>query len=90
MVEKRDFTYDVSIFRDDVAYSVKTEKVAVFNSIKRIMNEKHIPNDGESEVFDEDKKPLKQFIGIRKRSDAKKLINVLINEPWCYLHIDLN
>ena len=54
------------------------------------LNEKHIPIDGESEVLDEDKKPLKQFIGIRKKRDAKKLINVLINEPWCYLHIDLN
>ena len=90
MVEKRDFTYDVSIFRDDVAYSVKTENVAVFNTIKRLMGEKNIQNDGESEVLDKNMKPLKQFIGIRKRSDAKKLINVLINEPWCYLHIDLN
>ena len=90
MVEKRDFTYDVSIFRDDVAYSVKTESVAVFNTIKRLMSEKHIPNDGESEVLDENMKPLKQFIGIRNRTDAKKLINVLINEPWCYLHLDLN
>ena len=54
------------------------------------MNEKHIPIDGESEVLDEDKKPFKQFIGIRKKSDAKKLINVLIDEPWCYLHIDLD
>lgn len=90
MVEKRDFTYDVSIFRDDVAYSIKTESVAVFNSIKRLMSEKHIPNDGESEVLDENMKPLKQFIGIRNKTDAKKLINVLINKPWCYLHIDLN
>lgn len=91
MVDKRDFTFDVSIYRDDFGYSVKTESVIAFNTIKKIvMSEKHIPINGESEVFDEDKKPLKQFIGIRKRTDAKKLINVLINEPWCYLHIDLN
>lgn len=90
MVEKRDFTFDVSIYRDDVAYSVKTEKVGVFNKIKQLMNEKHIPIDGESEVLDKDKKPLKQFIGIRLKRDVKKLINMLINEPWCYLHIDLN
>ena len=90
MVEKRDFTFDVSIFGDDVAYSVKTENVVAFNKIKKLMNEKHIPIDGESEVLDKHKKPFKQIIGIRKKSDAKKLINVLINEPWCYLHIDLN
>ena len=90
MVEKRDFTFDVSIYSDDVAYSVKTENEGTFRTIKQLMNEKHIPIDGESEVLDEDKKPLKQFIGIRKKRDAKKLINVLINEPWCYLHIDLN
>lgn len=90
MVEKRDFTFDVSIFRDVVAYSVQTENVAVFNNIKELMNEKHIPIDGESEVLNKYKKPLKQFIGIRKKSDAKKLINILINQPWCYLHIDLN
>lgn len=90
MVEKRDFTFDVSIFKDDVAYSVKTENVEVFKCIKEIMSEKHIPIDGESEVLDENKKPLKQYIGIRKKSEAKKLINVLINMPWCYLHIDLN
>lgn len=90
MVEKRDFTFDVSIYRDDVAYSVKTENVEAFNKIKKLMNEKHIPIDGESEVLDEDKKPLKQFIGIRKKSDVKKIINILINEPWFYLHIDLN
>lgn len=90
MVEKRDFTFDVSIFSDDVAYSVKTEYLGPFNRIKKLMKEKHIPIDGESEVLDEDKKPLKQFIGIRKKSDVKKLINILINEPWCYLHVDLN
>lgn len=90
MVEKRDFTFDVSIYRDVVAYSVKTENVEAFSKIKELMSEKNIPIDGESEVLDEDKKPLKQLIGIRKKSDAKKLINILINEPWCYLHIDLN
>lgn len=90
MVQKRDFTFDVSIIRDDVAYSVITENVIAFNAIKRLMSEKNIPNDGESEVLDEDKKPLKQYIGIRKKSEAKKLINVLINQPWCYLHVDLN
>ena len=89
MVGKRDFTFDVSIFRDIVAYSVKTENVAAFNRIKKIMSEKHIPNDGESEVLDKEKKPIKQYIGIRKKSEARKLINVLINEPWCYLHVDL-
>lgn len=91
MVEKRRyFTFDVLIFRDGAAYSVKTEYVVPFNKIKVLMNEKHIPIDCESEVLDEDKKQLKQLIGIRKRSDVKKLINVLINESWCYLHIDLN
>lgn len=90
MVQKRDFTFDVSIYRDDVAYSVMTESVMAFNAVKRLMTEKNIPNDGESEVLNEDKTPLKQYIGIRKKSDAKKLINVLINQPWCYLHIDLN
>lgn len=90
MVEKRDFTYDVSIFSDDVAYSVETEYEVAFYKIKVLMNDKHIPIDGESEVLDEDKKPLKQLIGIRKKSDVKKLINILINESWCYLHIDLN
>lgn len=90
MVEKRDFSFDVSIYKDDVAYTVQTESVMAFNSVKKLMNEKHIPINGESEVLDENKKPKKQFIGIRKRSEAKKLINVLINIPWCFLHIDLN
>ena len=90
MGKKRDFTFDVSIFSDDVAYSVKTENVEAFNKIKKLMNEKHIPIDDQLEVLDEDKYPLKQFIGIRNKRDTKKLINVLINEPWCYLHIDLN
>lgn len=90
MVQKRDFSFEVSIFRDDVAYSVMTEDIAAFNLVKIALSTKHIPIDGESEVLGEDKKPLKQYIGIRKKSDAKKLINVLLNESWCYLHIDLN
>ena len=90
MVQKRDFSFDVSIYRDDVAYSVMTEDVAAFNLVKIALDSKHIPINGESEVLDENKNPKKQYIGIQKRSDAKKLINVLINESWCYLHIDLN
>ena len=90
MVQKRDFTFDVSIYRDDVAYSVMTEDIAAFNLVKIALGSKHIPIDGESEVLDKDKNPKKQYIGIRKRSDAKKLINILLNESWCYLHIGLN
>lgn len=90
MVQKRDFSFDVSIYRDDVAYSVMTEDIAAFNLVKIALGSKHILIDSESEVLDENKKPKKQYIGIRKRSDAKKLINVLLNESWCYLHIDLN
>lgn len=89
MVEEEIFKFDVLIFSDDVAYSVKTENVGAFNRIKKLMNEKHIPIDGESEVLDEDKKPLKRLIRIRKKSDTKKLINILINEPWFFLHINL-
>lgn len=90
MVQKRDFSFEVSIYRDDVAYSVMTEDIAAFNLVKIALSSKHILIDGESEVLDENKKPKKQYIGIRKRSDAKKLINILLNESWCYLHIDLN
>lgn len=90
MVQKRDFSFEVSIYRDDVAYSVLTEDIAAFNLVKIALSSKHIPIDGESEVLDEDKKPKKQYIGIRKRSDAKKLINLLLNEEWAILHIDLN
>ena len=90
MVQKRDFSYDVSIYRDNVAYSVMTEDVAAFNLVKIALSTKHIPINGESEVLDENKNPKKQYIGIRKLSDAKKLINILLNESWCYLHIDLN
>ena len=90
MVQKRDFSFDVSIYKDDVAYSVMTEDIIAFNIVKIALDSKHIPINGESEVLDENKKPKKQYIGIRKRSDAKKLINVLLNESWCILHIDLN
>ena len=90
MVEKRDFVFHVLIFSDDVAYSVKTENVEAFGKIKKLMNEKHIPIDDELEVMNEDGYPLNQFIGIRNKRDVKKLINVLINEPWCFLHIGLD
>ena len=90
MVQKRDFSFDVSIYRDDDVYRVMTEDIAAFNMVKIALDSKHILIVDESEVLDEDKKPLKQYIGIRKRSDAKKLINLLLNEEWAYLHIDLN
>lgn len=90
MVQKRDFSFDVSIYRDDDVYRVMTEDIAAFNIVKIALGSKHILIDSESEVLDEDKKPLKQFIYIRKRSDAKKLINLLLNEEWAILHIDLN
>jgi len=90
MAQKRDFSFEVSIYRDNDVYRVMTEDIAAFNMVKIALDSKHILIVDESEVLDENKKPKKQYIFIRKRSDAKKLINILLNESWCYLHIDLN
>ena len=106
MVQKRYFTENVCVYRDDVAYSVQTEKEAFHNEIIRIMNEHHIPINGESlsiiptdgsnvdprnsEAVENIKGTHTYYIGILKRSDAKKLINLLMNVEWAYLHIDLN
>lgn len=105
-MEKRYFTENVFVYRDDVAYTIETEKEAFHNEIIRIMNEHHIPINGESlaitptdgsnvdprdsEAVKKIKGTRKYYIGILKRSDAKKLINLLLNVEWAYLHIDLN
>lgn len=106
MIQKRVFTENVCVYRDVVAYSVQTEKEAFHNEIIRIMNEHHIPINGESlvitpiygsnvdprdsEAVKNIKGTRKYYIGILKRSDVKKLINLLMNVEWAYLHIDLN
>lgn len=90
MAQKRYFSFDVSIYRDNDVYRVMTEDIAAFNMVKIALDSKHILIDSESELLDENKNPKKQYIFIRKRSDAKKLINLLLNEEWAFLHIDLN